>query len=143
MLQTSQVDTGRESAVPQPVEWLGDGVLRLVDQTLLPMRLEYVYCRSVGELAEAIRALRVRGAPAIGVAAAYGLCLAANSSTADDPRALLNELEAAARTLRETRPTAVNLPWALNEVLTAAKQSAQNAPSIKSAVNQMAQRIDS
>src|SRR5437868_7740624 len=75
--------------IPQPVEYLSDGSVRLVDQTALPLRLEYVYCRSVGELAEAIRTMKVRGAPAIGVAAAYGLAMSAALSTARDAFSLL------------------------------------------------------
>src|SRR5438876_10796092 len=98
--------------VPQPVEYLPEGVVRLVDQTLLPLSLEYVCCRSVEELAGAIRDMKVRGAPAIGIAGAYGLPLAAGISSTTSVEALLTELETAALTLRETRPTAVNLPWA-------------------------------
>src|SRR5437870_13097743 len=84
MLQTLQSQpTGKTTGeVPQPVEWTPDGSLQLVDQTLLPLELKYLYPRSVGELAEAIRTLKVRGAPSIGVAAAYGLCLAADVSGA-------------------------------------------------------------
>jgi methylthioribose-1-phosphate isomerase len=105
--------------------------------------LEYIYPRTIDELAEAIRSLKVRGAPAIGVTAAYGLAMAANTSDASNPLELLDELEAAANTLRETRPTAVNLPWALATVLVAAKESAGDVASIKHAVKATAQRIDS
>src|SRR5437867_3086801 len=140
MLQT--LTTQQTGEVLQPVEWTPDDSLRLVDQTLLPLQLEYIYPRTVDELAEAIRGLKVRGAPSIGVAAAYGLCLAANSSAASDPSALLAELDAAAQTLRATRPTAVNLPWALNAVLEAARQSAGDVSVIRAVVNDTAQRID-
>jgi len=124
--------------VPQPVEWLGDGVLRLVDQALLPTRLEYVYCRSVGELAEAIRALKVRGAPALGVAGAYGLCLV---DATQDIASYVSDLEAVAKRLRSTRPTAVNLGWALDRVLSAAKE-ASNVGEARLAVEDMARRIE-
>jgi methylthioribose-1-phosphate isomerase len=117
---------------PTPVELLADGTVRLIDQSLLPSQLGYVHCASVDELAEAIRTLKVRGAPTIGVAAAYGLCMAARmfdpsaSASVGDrnahayARALMTCLEQAAHTLRHTRPTAVNLGWALDRVLDAA-----------------------
>src|SRR2546426_776765 len=128
MLHTSYSQPAGE--VPQPVEWLPDraqgGTLRLVDQTLIPLRLEYFDCRSVDELAGAIRSLKVRGAPAIGVAAAYGLALAAGLSPASDTASLLTDLESAASTLRQTRPTAVNLSWALDTVLAAAQAAASS-----------------
>ena len=128
--------------MPQPVEWTPDDSLRLVDQTLLPLQLKYIHPQSVDELAEAMRSLKVRGAPAIGVAAAYGLCLTANSSGAETRSELLAGLEAAAHTLRETRPTAVNLPWALATVLEAAKHPGDDIAVIKRVVNDTAQRID-
>ncbi len=67
---------------PLTLEWIGgvEGRLRLIDQTLLPLELVYLDCCDVETLFEAIRSLRVRGAPAIGVAAAYGVCLAAQGS---------------------------------------------------------------
>src|SRR4051812_17874224 len=71
--------------VPPPVEWLPTGTLRLIDQTLLPGRFEYFDCHSTEDLAHAIRTLKVRGAPAIGVAAAYGLCLVASHNSSRDP----------------------------------------------------------
>ena len=125
-----QADTLPAGEVPAPVQLLPDGTVRLVDQTLLPSRLEYVRCTSVGALAEAIRTLKVRGAPTIGVAAAYGLCMAARlfevsdkAGAGDDAPApaLMAHLEQAAHTLRHTRPTAVNLGWALDRVLATAR----------------------
>lgn len=99
-----------------PVEWRGDAVA-ILDQRLLPHRVEVLECRSVAEVAEAIRSLAVRGAPIIGVAAAYGMALAATVSTEGRPRRLLAELEEAARTLKAARPTAVNLGWAVDRML--------------------------
>ncbi|MFL5735535.1 MAG: S-methyl-5-thioribose-1-phosphate isomerase [Chloroflexia bacterium] len=130
--------------VPQPVEYLPGGSIKLVDQTLLPLALEYVHCGSIDELAEAIRVMKVRGAPAIGIAAAYGLALAAGLSSAPDIPSLLADIEAAARTLRATRPTAVNLPWALDTVMSAAHRVAQSGsvPVVKQAVYDEAARID-
>jgi methylthioribose-1-phosphate isomerase len=99
-----------------PVEWRGDAVA-ILDQRLLPHREEVLECRTVGEVAEAIRSLAVRGAPIIGVAAAYGMALAAAVSTQGRPRRLLAELEEAAGTLKAARPTAVNLGWAVDRMM--------------------------
>ena len=131
--------------IVQPVEWASDSSgysLRLVDQTLLPQRLHYFVCASVEDLADAIRTLKVRGAPAIGVAAGYGLSLAANLSSAQDLASLLGDLSSAAEQLRITRPTAVNLAWALDTVLREAYAAPADVPSIKGAVHRAAARID-
>jgi methylthioribose-1-phosphate isomerase len=136
---------GAQSGNLQPVQWLAGGTVRLIDQTLLPGRLEYVDCGYIEKLAECIRTLRVRGAPAIGVAAAYGLCLAARNSRAHDVPALIADLHAAAGTLRTTRPTAVNLSWALDEVLRAAEREAAypgEYDDVRAVVLATAQRID-
>jgi methylthioribose-1-phosphate isomerase len=98
-----------------PVRW-EDGRLVLLDQTRLPVEeVERVYT-AWPEVAEAIRALVVRGAPAIGVTAAFGMVLAARGSTARDSRAMLADLEEAGKGLAATRPTAVNLFWALDRM---------------------------
>jgi len=89
-----------------------DGALVLIDQRILPRRLEYVHCRSVGEVAAAIKAMVVRGAPAIGCAAAYGIALAA-AQAASGRNPLHPALEQAHHLLLSSRPTAVNLRWAL------------------------------
>jgi methylthioribose-1-phosphate isomerase len=101
------------------------GTLRLVDQTLLPARYRIRACGTADEVAEAIRALRVRGAPAIGVAAAYGLVLEArglSSASGESGEATRAHLRACAERLRATRPTAVNLAWALGRLLAVAEQ---------------------
>ncbi len=95
----------------------------LLDQTLLPERLEYVECRDVESLAEAIMSLRVRGAPALGVAGAFGLALAAMHSKGVGRREVLSDLEAACARLKSTRPTAVNLFTAVKVVMDAARAS--------------------
>ncbi len=138
MLQVAEID--RYTEVPPPVTWLSNGMLQLVDQTLLPLRLETITCRSVDALADAIRTLKVRGAPTIGVAAAYGLCLAADLSSATDLPAFLDDLTAAASVLRGTRPTAVNLAWALDTVLTSA-QRAHSVSEARETVRATAERI--
>lgn len=116
--------------------------MRIVDQTSLPALLKYVDCCTVDELADAIRRLRVRGAPALGIAGAYGLALAAHLSQALAAAALLADLECAAYTLRSTRPTAVNLPWALRSVIFAARSAPADVASIKAAVLHAAQHIE-
>lgn len=121
------------------------GKIRLIDQTLLPGQVEYVYCGSVEQLADSIRTLKVRGAPAIGVAAAYGLYLAATNSRASDTNGLMADLHAAADVLRATRPTAVNLGWGLDEVLRAAEREADRSGEyleVGAAVLATAERIE-
>ena len=97
----------------EPIAWV-DGRLRLIDQTLLPGELRYIELDDAAQVAEAIASMRVRGAPAIGIAAAYGLALAAAASRPRANReALRGSVEAALERLGATRPTAVNLRWAL------------------------------
>jgi methylthioribose-1-phosphate isomerase len=100
-----------------------DGVVRLVDQTRLPTEVVVHECRTAGELAEAIRTMRVRGAPAIGVAAGYALALGAAEYRGTDPAGLQAHLVAVADAVRQTRPTAVNLFWAVERALTTARAS--------------------
>jgi methylthioribose-1-phosphate isomerase len=104
-----------------PLAWR-EGALLLLDQTRLPVAEVWLECRTPEQVADAIRRLAVRGAPAIGVAAAYGLALGmAESSTngataaAGDPDGLTARFAAVARLLGDTRPTAVNLRWALDQ----------------------------
>ncbi|MGB9804343.1 S-methyl-5-thioribose-1-phosphate isomerase [Desulfofundulus sp.] len=94
-----------------------NGTLMLLDQTKLPGKVEYIQCRDYETVAEAIRNLRVRGAPAIGAAAAYGLVLGVRSSGAANREQLLARAREVADALTSTRPTAVNLSWALNRLL--------------------------
>jgi methylthioribose-1-phosphate isomerase len=98
-----------------PVRW-DDGRLVLIDQTRLPTEEVERACANWPEVAEAIRSLVVRGAPAIGVAAAFGVVLAARASRATHRSALLADLEEAIKGLAATRPTAVNLFWALDRM---------------------------
>jgi methylthioribose-1-phosphate isomerase len=105
--------------IPQVVIWTGERV-RLLDQRKLPDELAYADCESARDVAESIRNMTVRGAPAIGIAAGFGMALAAVRSRASAKDALLAELEAAAAALKASRPTAVNLAWAVDRVLRAA-----------------------
>ena len=90
----------------EPIRWRGDS-LELLNQLLLPRKVEYVRCNTAHEVAVSIKSMVVRGAPAIGVAAAYGLALAATRG---------EDLAVADAVLRASRPTAVNLAWALDEM---------------------------
>src|SRR4051794_6943873 len=103
-------------ALPRTIEWIGDtnGFVRLLDQTLLPVSVTYRDCRTIEEVWEAIRSLRVRGAPAIGVAAAFGVVLGVQGCT--DAAAVSVRLREASAYLRTSRPTAVNLFWALDRM---------------------------
>jgi methylthioribose-1-phosphate isomerase len=100
----------------QPIALDGD-VVTIIDQTLLPVEERRIAIESVEAMWEAIRSLRVRGAPAIGIAAAFGLDIAARASTATDRDAFLADLTRARDHLATARPTAVNLVWALDRVM--------------------------
>src|SRR5579872_2147551 len=102
------------------LDWTGR-TLRLIDQTRLPGELTYRECSRVEDVAEAIRTLQVRGAPAIGIAAAYGVALALLTRSTDDLVEWRCELARADNLLLATRPTAVNLRHALEAVRTAAE----------------------
>jgi methylthioribose-1-phosphate isomerase len=100
------------------------GVLRIIDQTKLPETVDVLTLTAPAAVADAIREMRVRGAPAIGIAGAYGLAIAAldAAAKADSPDHFLAILSDAARVLEAARPTAVNLSWAVNELLNEAKR---------------------
>jgi methylthioribose-1-phosphate isomerase len=102
------------------VAWENNSVV-LIDQTKLPNMLVYIKCTDYREVAEAIKKLVVRGAPAIGVTAAFGIALAAQASKAKTLLGLMTDLDTAFKVLRATRPTAVNLFWALERVMGKAK----------------------
>ena len=97
------------------IRWEDDAVV-LIDQRVLPTREEYVHCRDAAAVAEAIRNMVVRGAPAIGVTAAMGIALGLKQSRAADARALRGDMESLAALLAATRPTAVNLFWAIDRM---------------------------
>lgn len=110
--------TFAEASLPPTLEWIGDadGYLSLLDQTRLPNETVFVACRDIEMLFEAIRSLRVRGAPAIGVAAAYGVCLGLQGCDGASDSALYDRLAETCRYLATSRPTAVNLFWALDRM---------------------------
>ncbi len=128
------------------VQWIGDaatGFLRLIDQTRLPMEFIEIDCRDVPAVWEAIKVLRVRGAPAIGIAAAYGAVIGARSQGRDDKTAIFRAFGEATAHLRTSRPTAVNLFWALDRMdacLASTDQS--NGPAILDQLLNEAREID-
>ena len=100
--------------------WWDDRSVKMIDQRKLPAVCEVVSWRDYHGVARGIKEMYVRGAPAIGAAAAFGLALAADGSAASSREALLANLETAHQTLLATRPTAVNLQWALDRIIRAA-----------------------
>jgi methylthioribose-1-phosphate isomerase len=104
------------------VAWKDNSVV-FIDQTKLPNKLVYVTCKNYNEVADVIRRLVVRGAPAIGVSAAFGLALAAQQSKAKTLPELMGDLDSAFKVLQTTRPTAVNLFWALQRVMGKGKRA--------------------
>lgn len=99
----------------RPLQWNGDS-LSVLDQRLLPLRTDYLSCRSAEDIADAIRVLAVRGAPAIGIAAAYGVVLAAHAERAAAGHAVLERIQPVLDLLENARPTAVNLRWAVQRM---------------------------
>lgn len=110
-----------DSRIPRPVRWSEDGrAVELLDQTLLPARERYLRLETADEVAEAISSLRIRGAPAIGIAAAMGLALEMERALEEsdaDPAALEERLETTRDRLDATRPTGRNLRWALDRMV--------------------------
>jgi methylthioribose-1-phosphate isomerase len=108
----------------ETLRWIGgpDGQLVLLDQTRLPTELREVTCRDVRDVWEAIQTLRVRGAPAIGIAAAYGVVLGLQPASASDADTFFSVLERVSQYLASSRPTAVNLCWALRRMCQRAQQ---------------------
>ena len=99
----------------QTLEWTDKGV-RFIDQTKLPMEEVYVTCKTHEQVADVIRNMVVRGAPAIGVAAAMGIALGVNNSKAESSGELKRDLDQICDLIGRTRPTAVNLFWAIRRM---------------------------
>jgi len=121
------------------VEWKDNSVI-MIDQTKLPNSLEYVTYTDYNQVADAIRTLVVRGAPAIGVSGAFGLALAALQSNAKEKDQLIQDLETAKKILFETRPTAVNLAWGLQKIMQVAKM-ADTVDGIRKSVVETAKKM--
>lgn len=124
--QTAGISSQAQAA-PPTLEWVGgvSGVLRLLDQTLLPGEVRTIDCDTVDKVWEAIRALRVRGAPAIGVAAAYGVVIGVQRVAGSDPPEFDRRLDEVCAQLATSRPTAVNLFWSLDRMARCGRSSAE------------------
>ncbi|MBE0519430.1 S-methyl-5-thioribose-1-phosphate isomerase [Candidatus Bathyarchaeota archaeon] len=121
------------------IEWR-HGTVVTIDQTKLPQETVFLEMKNVTEVADAIKTMKIRGAPLLGAAAAFALALVAYYSKAEKAE-LVNELEKAAETLKETRPTAVNLFWAIDRILTKARVFSGNAKGLAAFVVEEAQKI--
>lgn len=124
-----------------PVVWYQNSVL-LIDQTRLPTEYTLVEIHRSHDMAQAIKTMIVRGAPAIGVAAAYGMYLGAREINTSNREQFLNQLEEVAAMLRATRPTAVNLFWAITRMLKTAYETLGPIEHIKQVLLQTAQTIN-
>lgn len=116
--------------LPQPIEWLGDRA-RIIDQTRLPIQEVYLEIPDYRDMATAIRELKIRGAPSIGVAGAYGVALGALAIRARTKETFLQKLGKVCRELAATRPTARDLFWAIERMQKAA-QAGKTVAEIKS-----------
>jgi len=109
------------------IEWNGaSNSVVMIDQTLLPTELKLIECKSVSEVIDAIKTMKIRGAPAIGVAGAMGVALSTFSSSATKRDQLLRDLEPDAIALKAARPTAVNLSWGVNQMVDHLRSSLPN-----------------
>jgi len=116
-----------------------DGAVITIDQTKLPNKTVFLKMKRCGEIASAIKDMKMRGAPLIGVAAAYGLALTAHHSKAKKREELMREVKESAEVLRKSRPTAVNLFWAVDRVLKRVKETSGDAEALAKAVVDEAQ----
>jgi len=123
------------------IEWKGDHV-RLLDQRKLPQEIRYLECRDASAVAKAIRNMAIRGAPAIGVAAAMGIALAARKIRSNRPEIFRQKIEEVCQHLGKSRPTAVNLFWAIERMKRALNQlHSEDVEGLKSKLEREALRI--
>jgi methylthioribose-1-phosphate isomerase len=122
------------------IEWK-NGTVVLIDQTKLPNEAVWVKITDYLTMASAIKEMKLRGAPLIGVAAAYGLALTAFHSKAKTKEELLKELNESAEVLRKTRPTAVNLFWAIERIMSKAREASGSKKALAEAVVEEAQNM--
>jgi methylthioribose-1-phosphate isomerase len=127
--------------IPDPIAWSSSGGLRILDQTLLPQQERYLELDSLDGIAEAIRSLRVRGAPLIGIAAAMGVAAEAGQWGRGAARPSLAGVRDACAVLGATRPTAVNLHWALARMLRRAAAASEAGDDLAEALRSEAQAI--
>ena len=105
-----------------------DGLLYFIDQRKLPEKEEYFACNNYKSVYKAIKEMVVRGAPAIGIAAAYGMVLAAKEFLNEDKDKFIENLKSAGEYLKKSRPTAVNLSWAINEIYALVENNSKDTP---------------
>ena len=122
------------------IEWR-NGTVKTIDQTKLPNEEVSITMKNCLDVADAIKTMKIRGAPLLGAAAALALALTAFHANAQSKKQLISELEKAAETIRETRPTAVNLFWALDRILDKAKAAQGTADEVAALVVEEANRI--
>ncbi len=122
------------------IKWQ-NGTVITPDQTKLPLQEVTLEIKSVEQMAEAIKTLRVRGAPLLGAAAGFGVAIAAYNSNAKTPAQFYAEIEAAGTLIKRQRPTAVNLFWGVDRVLNKAKSTSGNVEMLKATVIAEAQKI--
>ena len=122
------------------IEWK-DGVLVTIDQTLLPNKELWFEMKTCEDVALALKEMKMRGAPLIGVAASYGIALTAYHSKAESRLELMKELEYSADILSKTRPTAVNLFWAIDVMLQKAKETTGNIEDLRKTIISEAKKI--
>ncbi|MBP7146326.1 MAG: S-methyl-5-thioribose-1-phosphate isomerase [Acidobacteria bacterium] len=125
----------------EPVRW-DSGTLLLLDQTVLPDEERWVELREPRAVADAIRAMLVRGAPAIGVAAAYGMALAAREAVEREPGEFLAHLGESGQVLEAARPTAVNLAWAVRRIRGVAERALQDGVPVAQVVQRLEAEAD-
>lgn len=130
-ITTGNGTTGGEAymaiKIPDTIKWT-KGRLKIIDQTQLPEKLVYEWLDTVEDVWDAIKQLKVRGAPAIGVSAAYGVLVALKGYDPPNSKALLKKLDKAVAYLASSRPTAVNLTWALKRMQSLAHGMADKSP---------------
>jgi len=118
-----------------------DGAVVTLDQTKLPQETVFLKMTNVVEVAEAIKTMKIRGAPLLGAAAAFGLALVTYHSKAKKKKELIDELQKAAEALKETRPTGVNLFWAIDRILSRVRDFSGDAKGLAASVVEEAQKI--
>jgi len=129
-----------EAHATRTIEWR-NGVVITIDQTKLPHKMVSLKLRTCREVASAIRTMKIRGAPLIGAAAAYGLALTAYYSKAQSKKALIKQMEDSAELFRKTRPTGVNLFWAVDRVLEKTRRASGSVERLVEVVVNEAERI--
>lgn len=128
-------------SIPETIAWK-NGRMRIIDQTKLPDKLQYIYCDTVEDVWHAIKELKVRGAPAIGVAAAYGVIVGLRKFTPRDSADIIRKVDKMAAYLASSRPTAVNLTWALQRMRSVAHRMKDQPPKrILTALKEEAVRV--